>query len=113
MPRPHLEGGEVASQLLHDGLQCTGLGSGVAHEAQVEEQSIPAVLLVLDAHGAADQLLLHGRPVGRHLWPAPMPSGRLESPTRIVPDRLWRWGLLYIAGKMMPKPYMLRVQITV
>lgn len=64
---PHLKGCEVASQLLYYGLQCTGLGSGVTHKTQVEEQSISAVLLVFDTHRAANELLLHGRPAGREV----------------------------------------------
>lgn len=56
----HLQCGQVASQLFDDGLKSTGLGLGITHEAQVEEQGIAAVLLVLNAHRAADQFLLHG-----------------------------------------------------
>lgn len=56
-PKPSvadLQGGQVASQLFDDGLEGTGLGLGITHEAQVEEQGIAAVLLVLDAYRAAD-----------------------------------------------------------
>uniref|UniRef100_A0A8V1AHL4 ascorbate ferrireductase (transmembrane) n=1 Tax=Gallus gallus TaxID=9031 RepID=A0A8V1AHL4_CHICK len=68
---PHLQRGEVPRQLLDDGLQRAGLGSRVADEAEVEEQGVAAVLLVLDAHRAADQLLLHGGAAGGQ---EPVPS---------------------------------------
>lgn len=63
-----LQCGQVASQLFDDGLEGTGLGLGITHEAQVEEQGIAAVLLVLDAHRAADQFLLHSCAGQRERW---------------------------------------------
>lgn len=55
-----LQCGQVASQLFDDGLKGTSLGLGITHKAQVEEQGVAAVFLVLDAHRAANQFLLHG-----------------------------------------------------
>lgn len=56
-----LQCGQVASQLFNNGFEGTGLGLGITHEAQVEEEGIAAVLLVFYAHRATDQLLFHGR----------------------------------------------------
>lgn len=63
-----LQCGQVASQLFDDGLKGAGLGLGITHKAQVEEQGIAAILLVLDAHGAADQFLLHGCARSGNKW---------------------------------------------
>lgn len=80
-----LQCGQVASQLFNNGFKGTSLGLSVTHEAQVEEEGIAAVLLVFDAHRAANQLLLHGRaggveesqPTHKPVWDpsAPTPPG--------------------------------------
>lgn len=51
---PNLQCREVPRKLFDDGLQGAGVGLGVTHQTQVEQEGVPAVLLVLDAHRAAD-----------------------------------------------------------
>lgn len=55
----HLQGCEVARQFLDNRLEGTGVGLGIANEAKVKQESIPAVLFIFNAHRTPDQLFSH------------------------------------------------------
>lgn len=55
----HLQSCEVARQFLDNRLEGTGVGLGIANEAKVKQESIPAVLFIFNAHRTPDQLFPH------------------------------------------------------
>lgn len=57
----HLQSCEVARQFLDNRLEGTGVGLGIANKTKVKQESIPAVLLIFNAHRTPDQLFPHCR----------------------------------------------------